>query len=451
MSNKVLMILKRILLSGCLIIDPHSAHAVDPVLRTIVLEVGGSAFLNVNQVSRIAVGDSQIAQVSASGMTGILIFGKARGSTRADVWSKTGRHHQYEVTVTPRGFEANYLSVKKLLSDISTITVSTSGDKIILEGMNVSDHDKRRVAQISAQYPDILDLTNAVGWDRMIMLDVLVIELPSATLRELGLKWDANPNSGLKSALDWTTGSPDPGVTRLPAGLNSSHAGAMIGLNTILSARIDALSRKGEAVILAQPQLLTRSGSTANFLAGGEVPYSSTDKDGRVNTFFKKYGVSLNITPQANGRDTVRSSIEIEVSSVDPTIMLPNGPAMRVRRASTEFNVRSGQTLILGGFISREKSRDWEGLPGVSDTSILRHVFGSERTSERHTELAILVTPHIVDPAELELDQRSAVARDVIDKAFSESTGLSGLAGSNHFDLRETFVNSESLTDQWDE
>ena len=435
MSNKCLIAFRYLVLSAFLTLSISSAHSKDQPQQTLTVEVGGSTLVNLSDVSRIAVGDSQVAQVTSTGTTGILIFGKTRGFTHVDIWSKSGKHLHYEVRVNPRGFEASYVTVKKLLSDISTVTVTKSDDKIVLEGVNVSDHDKRRVAQISAQYPDILDLTNVIGWDRMILLDVLVLELPSTRLRELGLKWDANPSGGMTSTLNWAAGS----------------SAATLGFSAILSARIDAMSRKGEAVILAQPQLLTRSGATANFLAGGEVPYSTTDKDGRVNTFFKKYGVSLNITPQANSQNTVRSGIEIEVSSVDPTIMLPNGPAMRVRRASTEFNVRSGQTLILGGFISREKSRDWDGLPGISETSIFRHLFGSERTSERQTELAILVTPHIVDPSNAFIDKRAEQVRGVIEEAFSEATNLRGIAESHDDNHEESAVNRDFFSDQWDD
>ncbi|XOT98390.1 secretion protein, partial [Alcaligenes pakistanensis] len=53
----------------------------------------------------------------------------------------------------------------------------------------------------------------------------------------------------------------------------------------------------------------------------------------------------------------VRSQIEVEVSSVDASLSQPAGPSLKTRRASTEFNVRSGQTLVLAGFISREESR----------------------------------------------------------------------------------------------
>ena len=119
--------------------------------------------------------------------------------------------------------------------------------------------------------------------------------------------------------------------------------------------------------MLAQPQLLARSGASATFLAGGELPYVSTDANGRNATVFKPYGVSLKITPRIDRNDVIRSLIEVEASSVDTSLNLPGGPALRMRRASTEFNVRSGSTLVIGGFLSREQGRDVSGLPGLLD------------------------------------------------------------------------------------
>ena len=102
---------------------------------------------------------------------------------------------------------------------------------------------------------------------------------------------------------------------------------------------------------------LARSGATAEFLAGGEVPYSTTDANGNTNTAFKPYGVSLRITPQVERNGAVRSRIEVEVSSVDTSLSVPNGPSLKTRRAATEFNVQSGQTLVLANsYLGRQVS-----------------------------------------------------------------------------------------------
>jgi Flp pilus assembly secretin CpaC len=217
-------------------------------------------------------------------------------------------------------------------------------------------------------------------------------------MHELGVRWDTNTSLGMQSS--------------------------RLALTALVSARLAALSKAGEAVVLAQPQLLARSGSTASFSAGGEVPYTTQDKDGKAHTTFKKYGVHLNITPQIGRNLGVRSKIEIEVSTVDQTLASSAGPALKVRRAATDFNVRSGQTLVLGGFISREQFSDTEGLPGISEVPVLGQLFGVKRMHRSQTELAIFVTPIVVDASHSDLAQRTSNARSLLSDSFPEDLRL---------------------------
>lgn len=170
--------------------------------------------------------------------------------------------------------------------------------------------------------------------------------------------------------------------------------------------------------MLAQPQLLARSGASATFLAGGEVPYSSTDARGNATTLFKPYGVMLKITPRIDRSGVIRSLIEVEASSVDTALSVPGGPALRTRRASTEFNVRSGDTLVIGGFLSRERDEGTSGLPWLQDMPILGALFSSRRYQLRETELAIFVTPKVIAQAEPAMAERVQRGREVLEAAF---------------------------------
>src|SRR5690606_12875652 len=161
----------------------------------------------------------------------------------------------------------------------------------------------------------------------------------------------------------------DPSPMPLP--MTASPMAAYFGVNAVLSSRIQALAQTGTAVVLAQPQLLARSGSTAEFLAGGEVPYSTVDANGNTNTAFKPYGVSLRITPQVERNGAVRSRIEVEVSSIDSALSVPTGPSLKTRRASTEFNVRSGETLVLAGFLSKDEATNVNKVTGLGELPIL--------------------------------------------------------------------------------
>ena len=134
---------------------------------------------------------------------------------------------------------------------------------------------------------------------------------------------------------------------------------------------------------------------------------------------FKPYGVSLKITPRIDRNDVIRSLIEVEASSVDTSLNLPGGPALRMRRASTEFNVRSGSTLVIGGFRRASRpGREW--FARVAGRACAGALFASRRYQLRETELAIFVTPRIVSAQDPGLAERARRGRDLLDAAFPD-------------------------------
>ncbi|MDO9024086.1 pilus assembly protein N-terminal domain-containing protein [Zwartia sp.] len=367
---------------------------------TLNVEVGSSTVIKLTRVERLAIGNSEVLQATVINQNEIVVFGKKAGATTLDVWRTPGQRQSYRIRVTPEGFSRVQEEIKNLLKTVPMARSSVIGDKLIIEGENLSDSDQAKIGRLVQRYPELLDFTSQVGWDKMVLLDVQVIEIPSARVQELGIRWD----------------------TSLPMPLKG--VGGMPGVSSLLSARINALAQSGEATVLAQPQLLARSGATATFVAGGEVPYTNTDKDGKTTTSFKKYGVSLNITPQVDSSLAVRSKIDIEVSSVDQTLASAAGPALKIRRASTEFNVRSGQTLVLGGFLSRERSRESDGVPGLSEIPFMGSLFGVKSDQYRETELAIFVTPVVVNADHPDMVRRVENAAGIMQEAFGTEQRL---------------------------
>lgn len=388
----------------------------------IRMQVGEVRVLAIPDVARVAVGDGHVLNAVTTEEKEVIVFARHEGASAVHVWSVDGQTHRYQVEVAPEGARQIQQELRRVLERVPNARVSEVGDKLLVEGDELSDGDRERVTALSKRYPQLLDFTSPVGWDHMVLLDVQVLEVPRAQLREWGVRWGRETNGGLNAGLAWDAGSrrlsDRPGETVIPVPYPAATVAGYFGINAFLSAQIDALAQTGTAVVLAQPQLLARSGATAEFLAGGEVPYSTTDKNGNTNTAFKPYGVSLRITPQVERNGAVRSRIEVEVSSIDATLSVPNGPSLKTRRASTEFNVRSGQTLVLAGFLSREESRNVNKFPGLGDIPILGELFKSTRFQHNETELAIFVTPVVVAPDNPDLMQRVRQANDILRTTF---------------------------------
>ncbi len=424
----------------------------------IILEIGSAHVIKVKTAKQVAVGNSQLIQATAVSADEVILFAKRAGLTTVDVWTKQGKHHAYRVLVTAAGLEQQLQEVQHILSGLSNVHARLSGRHIVIDGQQLTTADQARLKTLLQRYPDIVDLTSQVAWDQMVLLDVQVLELPRQSLRDLGVNWRRESTSDWFGGLAWSMGSADMHSAQnspwvgpdLASGGTAVAKGALMGMNQRLSSQINALTQAGQAVLLAQPQLLARSGSAASFLAGGEVPYAQVDKDGKTSTIFKKYGVLLNVTPHVDAGGVIRAKVDVEVSAIDPTITTPAGPAMRVRKTSTEFNVYSGQTLVLGGFVSHEASSHLKGLPGASETPGIGGLFGVTSMQTRQTEMAVFVTPILIDANHPDMMARVAKAQAITDRHIGQSPELNVPVRGETNDTDHQWHPSHPGLSQWD-
>jgi pilus assembly protein CpaC len=456
-SNQTLLVLTLIGLAAVLFPFKCWSNAARSQIE-ITLEMGSAHVIKVKAAKQVAVGNSQLIQATAVSADEVILFAKRAGLTTVDVWTKQGKHHAYRVLVTAAGLEQQLQEVQHILSGLSNVRARLLGRHIVIDGQQLSTADQARLKTLLLHYPDIVDLTSQIAWDQMVLLDVQVLELPRQSLRELGVNWRRESASDWFGGVAWSLGSADmhsaqvgPWVgPELASGGVAVAKGAMMGMNQRLSSQINALTQTGQAVLLAQPQLLARSGSAASFLAGGEVPYAQVDKDGKTNTIFKKYGVLLNVTPQVDSGGVIRAKVDVEVSAIDPTITTPAGPAMRVRKTSTEFNVFSGQTLVLGGFVSHEASSHLKGLPGATETPGIGHLFGLNSTQTRQTEMAVFVTPILIDANHPDMMARVAKAQAITDQHIGQPPVLNVPVRGETYDTDHQWHPSHPGLSQWD-
>lgn len=423
MKSSSVLLFSLAILSGAVL--PSGAYA--QASSDIVLQAGDVKVLPFTDLARVAVGDGKIVNAVTDGENELVLFAREAGQTVLNIWDKHNQSRQFHVQVRVAGEQKLQSQIRRMLNSIGRIRSTQVGDKIIVEGDDLSDADRERLRVLSRHFPQIVDMTSQIGWDQMVLLDVQILELPRNVLQDLGVKWGGSAG-GLAMGAVWDTGSSRfaarPGDSVLAIPFKATAPAGYFGLNALLSASLQAMAREGQAVVLAQPQLMARSGATAEFLAGGEVPYVTTDRNGQNQTVFKPYGVSLHITPRIQKNGNVRSKIDVEVSSVDASMAVNGGPALKTRRTSTEFNVQSGQTLVLAGFISRDQFRNADKLPGVGDLPILGALFRSNRFQRNETELAIFVRPVVVSADHHDLQQRAARSRAIIDKTFGETPVL---------------------------
>ncbi len=164
------------------------------------------------------------------------------------------------------------------------------------------------------------------------------------------------------------------------------------------------MEKQGLARRLAEPNLVTMSGDTANFLAGGEFPFPVQADDRRITLQFKKFGVGLAFTPTVLGDGQINLKIEPEVSDLDQNnaFTLVNGitvPSLIVRRASTTVELRDGQSFAIAGLLQTKHIKNHNQLPWLGDVPVLGAFLRSASYEKEESDLVIIVTPRLVQPA----------------------------------------------------
>jgi len=177
--------------------------------------------------------------------------------------------------------------------------------------------------------------------------------------------------------------------------------GRLFGTN--LLGVLDLAETSGMVATLAEPNLTTISGETADFLAGGEYPIPVPDPStGSITVQYRKFGVSLAYTPTvlSNGRISLRVRPEVSELSTEGAIRV-NGitiPALSVRRAETTVELGSGESFMIAGLMSNRSVGSIDSTPGLGNVPILGMMFRSDNFRRGDTELVIVVTPYLVRP-----------------------------------------------------
>ena len=270
------------------------------------------------------------------------------------------------------------------------------------------------------------DPETRVRMERMVRMRVRLVEFRKSALGSLGIDWSDGTAGPTFSTAGDATGSnlfrPDsPGFEGLPNRV--APFSTYFGIASNVTSRINFLSQNGDAMTLAEPVLSAMNGGNASFLAGGEVPFPTVDSNGQTSVDFKEYGIKLNVAPLIDNAGNVRAVVETEISQLDPAVTVEDTPGLLTRRAQTQVNVRSGETIVISGLLSSESGSDVNAIPGLSRLPIIGHLFRTKNSRKSINELVIFVTPEVVEPSSQKLDAHQS-------RVFENTSGKLGDARS---------------------
>ncbi|MEQ1652025.1 MAG: type II and III secretion system protein family protein [Hyphomicrobium sp.] len=353
------------------------------------------------------VAEAEIADVVPLSDHSIYVLGKKVGATRITVVGKDKRIIQLiEVDVTPD--RPNLRAKLKENVPDSDIRVSSVNGGIVLSGTVFDAPTVEKAMAIARRYsPDAVTNALAVAGPQQVMLEVRFVEASRTASRELGISGRVR---GPSAVADTNQQIFDPGSGAIQAAALLTGAepfGTMLARvlegGTNVDVMIRALEARDLARRLAEPNLVTTSGDTASFLAGGEFPFPVSASDNRISIEFKQFGVSLAFTPTVLSGGLINLKIAPEVSDIDETTTVEVNnvriPGLIVRRANTTVELKDGQSLAIAGLLQHSLRSGQQQLPWIGQVPVLGALFRSTSYQKQESDLVIIVTPRLVKPA----------------------------------------------------
>lgn len=387
------------------------ASSAPLVAPRMSLYAGEAAIRRVpGALRRVAVGDGEIVTVFTVGKSELVFIGSKAGETNVHLWLADGSQRDISVDVSGGKSEGLASTVRELLGDARGVDVRPVGANVVVSGSEIDAGIAARIAALQKVYPQILNLTGTdpVGMRPMVRMDVTIMEFNKDAVEDLGIRWNSTISGPLGGLIrDATTNDyfrvlpkDEDTFQQIRDSLPKRVPGPQgyFGIATTIGSQINLLMSRGKAWVLAEPKLSAKSGSSASFLVGGEVPIVIPSVLGQTQVEYKEYGIRLNISPTVNKASDVATSIMAEVSRIDPSVTVQGVPGFLTRRVETEINVAAGETIVISGLLDRTASKAADKLPILGDIPILGKLFRSDAFRGNRTELVIFVTPRIVTP-----------------------------------------------------
>jgi type II secretory pathway component GspD/PulD (secretin) len=289
--------------------------------------------------------------------------------------------------------------IKKIIKDLDVVLAQVLIEAIILE-VNLTDNKSFGVSYMQNQSTRG-QLTGAGGVNNL--------SSGASSFLSTGSSTGSNSTGSL-------SGVGSSVLSSLPGGF-SYFAKYGSDLNAVL----EAVASDSRVSVLSRPQIQTSHGVEAELFIGNTVPYvTGTQNYGYSTGPSASYeqlevGIRMRVLPLINPDGLVVMDIDQEIEQLGPSVAISgvgNVPTTTKRDAGAKVAVMTGETIILGGFISASRSLDHSGVPWLMNIPVLGNLFKSSGAQNTRTELVVLMRPTVLNNPEI----AARVAREERDR-----------------------------------
>lgn len=419
---------------------PFSMEFRDADLKDVLRAVGQAANMNLvvsdtvtGQVSMslkdVDIWDALDSILKTKGLTYVREGRIVRVLAVADV-----RDEDLETRVFPLSYangKDTLAVVDKIKSEKSKVSMDSRSNAVVVKDLSLNvDRMERLLKKLDMRAPQVL-------------IEAKIVEVASNYVRELGVQWGgqysggntivSGGGTGVTSVSTSGTGGttttiPSIGTTspmfpmlgdlgrsgnayvvNLPAAVASGAGGALgltftrlMGGKLALDLQLSAMQTTGHGKILSNPKVLTMNNKEAKISAGTDIPIkviSSTAASGTNTAAVQIISASLGLsaTPTITSDNRIVMLVKVEKSEPDFSRTVDGIPTIAKRSADAQLIINNGETVVLGGILTKTESESEAGVPLLSKIPILGWLFKKKGVNEVQSELMIFITPTIVN------------------------------------------------------
>jgi len=268
--------------------------------------------------------------------------------------------------------------------------------------------DSRNIILIRALTSDYTRLVKLMerldNLPRQVLIEVMVAEVTLDDSWEFGIEWALKNNQlkidGTKYGQAFSTDF----ASNIKSGFSYSifrSADDVVGL-------INAIATKADVSLLSSPQVLVLNNEEASVNVGRQVPIVTTETERPGSTDYpvvdktvqyKDTGTILKVRPRINYDGMVILDIDQQVSSAVKNDLESGitSPIISTRQLKTKLAVKNGQSIMMGGLISKDNNITQNKVPLLGDIPLLGWAFKYEKQSNAKTELLVMITPYVIE------------------------------------------------------
>jgi len=304
---------------------------------------------------------------------------------------------QNQVKVTQEVYGQEGVAPERLLEQQVNIVADTDSRKVILQASERYFNRIRKIIEELDEPPS------------QVMIQAMIAEVTLDGRIEYGFE-------AVGQDLSFTKGQTAPGIGPghdVVVGTDVGAAGTGLGgfvfslhgedFNLLLR----AFNSDGKLQVLSRPQILVRDNAEGSIQIGQRVPFPSgsniSPDTGNVTTTieYEDVGVILKVTPHINPEGYVILEVEPEISSISTSnVQISQGlnaPIFNKNSAKTIVTIKDGETVVIGGLITKKKDHRENKVPFLGDIPLLGLAFKSIVDTDTRSELLIILTPKLLD------------------------------------------------------